>query len=119
MTLPKLLYIQTFQVHENFVHFYQQFVEKLVEAHKKMGNGDLWSVFENNFKKVGSVREFIFMREMDSWSNMDDLSKEAPLAKLLVSAYGEKEGLQYLELGRRAIRSYSTEVLSKLDNLSL
>lgn len=119
MALPKLQYIQRFEVHENLVDYYQEFVMKLVEAHKKQGLTKSWTVYENTFKPIRDTREYIFIRELESWSDIDTLSAEQSLAKILIDAFGEKEGMQILQMGKKTIKKISTEVISRIDMMTL
>lgn len=119
MVLPKLQYIQKFEVHESLMDYYQEFIIKLVAAHKKLGIQKSWTVYENTFKPILDTREFIFVRELESWSDIDKLSNEEPMPKILIDAYGEKEGIQLLQIGKKSIKKITTEVISKIDNWSL
>ena len=118
MTSSKLLYIQKVVVHLPMVELYQQFLDKLVVAQKKNGNEQSWTVYEPTFTTIRNTREFVFIREMDSWAEIDEMEKEDPLAKIIMEYYGDKEGVQWLNIAQKAVKSVSTSVLSKMEQFS-
>ncbi len=119
MTLPKLQYVQFVEVHGEMAEVYQQFLRKLISAYKSMNFSKKWVVYENSFCIVEDSREFIFIRELDAWSDLDGISKEDPLTKIMADVYGESDALQWMEIVRRAVKKISTCVYSKIPELSL
>lgn len=117
--LPKLIYIQRFEIHENLVDAFTDFIMKLKEAHRNKEIENKWTVYENSFGSIEATREFIFMREMDSWIKMDDFANEDSLGKLLIDTFGQQQGLQILQVGKRAIKKITTEVISRVDYMSI
>ena len=94
---------------------YHQFLLKLVDAHKKIGLEKPWSVYENVFGKVKGHREFIFIRELSNWSELDNISKEDPISKIMADAFGENEAMQWMSIVQKAVATIETNVLSKFD----
>lgn len=118
MASSKLLYMQKVVVHLPMVDLYQQFLNKLVIAQKKNGTEQHWTVYEPTFSTIRNTKEFVFIREMDSWADIDIMEKEDPLAKLMMDHFGEKEGIQWLNVAQKAVKSITTSVLSKMDQFS-
>lgn len=118
MNLPNLQYIQTVEVYADLVELYQQFIMKLISAQKAMKLEKSWIVYENPFAVTEKTREFIFIRPLDNWSEMDAISKEESLSSILKEIYGEQEAMQLLTVAQRAIKQTTTSVLSKVPHLS-
>lgn len=119
MTLPDLLYIQKILVHENFLESYQQFLRKLIAAHKNQNINKNWVVYEKPFGTVSNHREFIFIRSLNSWSDLDIISKEESMSQILSNAFGETEALQWLKIAQTSIMKITTEIYSKMKEISL
>ena len=100
------------------VDLYQQFLDKLVIAQRKNSTDLPYCIYEPTFNTVRNTKEFVFIREMESWSDIDKMEKEDPLAKIIMSHLGEKEGIQWLNIAQKAVKSISTSVLSKMNQFS-
>ncbi|MHA2032835.1 MAG: hypothetical protein ACW99Q_25995 [Candidatus Kariarchaeaceae archaeon] len=118
MSLPSFQYIQTVEVHSDMVELYQQFIIKLISAQKAMKLEKSWVVYENPFSENEKTRQFIFVRPLNNWSEMDEISKEDSLSSILKEIYGENEAIQLLTVAQRSIKQTTTSVLSKIPNLS-
>ena len=118
MSLPNLQYIQTIEVHSDMVELYQQFIMKLISAQKAMKLEKSWIVYENPFLESEKTRQFIFVRPLENWSEMDQISKEDSLSSILKEIYGETEAMQLLTIAQRSVKQTTTSVLSKLEHLS-
>jgi hypothetical protein len=116
--LPNLQYIQIVVVHAEMAEVYQQFLRKLISAHKSLGLDKNWTVYENSFSTIRDTREFIFTRALDNWAEIDAISVEDPLTKIMADVYGESDALQWMKVVQRAIKKITTKVYSKIPELS-
>ncbi len=118
MSLPNLQYIQTVEVHSDMAELYQQFIVKLISAQKAMKIEKSWIVYENPFSTNEKTQHFTFVRPMEKWSEMDEISNEDSLSTILKEIYGEQEAMQWLTVAQRAIKQTVTTVLTKVPHLS-
>lgn len=118
MSLPNLQYIQTVDVHLDMVELYQQFIVKLISAQKAMKLEKSWIVYENPFPTNEKIQQFTFIRPLNNWSEMDEISNEDSLSTILKEIYGEQEAIQWLTVAQRAIKQTVTSVLTKVPHLS-
>ena len=118
MSLPNLQYIQTVEVHSDMVELYQQFIVKLISAQKAMKLEKSWVVYENPFSADEKSQNFIFVRPLEKWSEMDEISSEESLSTIMKEIYGEQEAMQWLTVAQRAIKQTTTTVLTKVPHLS-
>jgi len=112
--LPKLLYLQKVKIHIEMAELYQQFLLRLGKAYEDTGLDKPWSVYENTFGNVSKFREFIFMRHLNGWSDLDEISEEQTLSQILAKAYGENEAMKWMNVVQKSVRSIETQVLSHL-----
>lgn len=114
--LPKLQYIQTIEVHSNMAELYQQFLLKLTSAYKELGLDQSWSVYEDVFKPQRTTRSYIFIRPMTGWSDLDNISEEDGIAKIMAKAYGENEAMQWMKIVQQSVKEIKTTVYSKMND---
>ncbi|MHA2252006.1 MAG: hypothetical protein ACXAD7_16705 [Candidatus Kariarchaeaceae archaeon] len=119
MALPNLQYIQKVEVHGELAEVYQQFLRKLISAHKTLRIKKNWIVYENSFSSIRKTREFIFIRGLKAWAEIDEISKEDPLTKIMVDVYGENDALKWMKVVQQAVKKITTLVYSKIPELSL
>ena len=111
---PKLFYIQNVKVHIEMAELYQQFLLRLGKAYEDIGIDKPWTVYENTFSKVSRHREFIFVRNLSKWSDIDEITEEQALSQILAQAYGENEAMKWMNVVQKAVKSIETQVLSRL-----
>lgn len=119
MELPNLQYIQIVEVHSEMAEVYQQFLRKLITAHKTQKIAKKWTVYENSFVTIRNSREFIFIRGLESWSDFDIISKENPITKIMADVYGENDALHWMKIVQSAVKKITTFVYSKIADLTL
>ncbi|MCH8908550.1 MAG: hypothetical protein IH840_15800 [Candidatus Heimdallarchaeota archaeon] len=119
MSLPNLQYIQTVEVYSDMAEVYQQFLRKMISAHKASGIKNKWTVYENTMGIVRTTREFIFIRALDNWAQLDEIAKEDPLTKIMLDIYGETDSLQWMKVAQKSVKKITTSVISRNADLSL
>ena len=106
--------MQTVKVHNSMVEMYQQFLLKLVKAYENLGIDRPWTVFEKVFGTVKDVRGFIFIRPLDTWAELDNISAEQGLSEIMAKNYSEQEAMQWMNIVQKSVKSIETQVISQL-----
>ena len=115
MTSAKLLYIQTVKVYTEMVELYQQFLLKLTKAYSDLAIDRPWKVYENVFGEVSDFRDFIFIRGLDFWSELDQIATEDGISKIMAKVFGENETIRWMQVVQKAVKSIDTRVISTMD----